>query len=662
MCQRNAQLHSSPEAANAVDWESTAQAYPNLEEAPSFISRQHDAATRQSFTTAADPANLQGKQLEAYSIVRDHMNSDSPPPLRIIISGTAWTGKSYMIHCLRLLLQHRVRVAAPTGVAAFNIEGQTLHGLLKLPTKGDFKDLEGERLQNMQQSLADMNYLIIDEMSMVGRKTFGQVDRRLRQVFPHQADNVFGGCSCLLFGDFGQLPPVMDLPLYTTDPRSALSDLGNSAYQLFNKAIVLNQVMHQSGQEHSQVLFRTILHRMRNGSITEDDWRELMKHTRSQLADDTQFTSALHLRPTVEAVVEHNVANLHASGQPIATINAVHTGPNASKASPDDAAGLEPVISIAHGARVMLTANLWVDAGLVNGAMGTVVAICYKTGQSPPHLPVAVMVQFDSYSGPTLHDGTVPICPIRSTWSTSGAQCSRQQLPLKLAWAVTIHKAQGMTLDKVVIDVGKKEFSCGLTFVACSCVRKLSDLLLDPPFKFQRLATLGNSRRLRQRLDEDTRLLHMDTASSLLYTSPSVCTINCPSPALQYLDTPSLPLMDTQSFTMHFMNHTPTSLDIRIPSPSLNYPLSPPMDFPTPSPPASLSPTPPMDFPTPSPPPSLSPPPPMHFPTLSPPVSLSYSSSHGLPNSLPTSVSLLLLIPLTSQLPPHQHLSLSSSH
>ena len=109
-------------------------------------------------------------------------------------------------------------MAAPTGVAAFNIEGQTLHGLLKLLTKGDFKDLKGERLQNMQQSLADMSYLIIDEMSMVGRKMFGQVDRRLRQVFQHQVDHVFGGCSCLLFGDFGQLPPVTDLPLYTTDP------------------------------------------------------------------------------------------------------------------------------------------------------------------------------------------------------------------------------------------------------------------------------------------------------------------------------------------------------------------------------------------------------------------------------------------------------------
>ena len=97
-------------------------------------------------------------------------------PLRMIISGTAGTGKSYLIHCLRLLLQDKVCVAAPTGVAAFHVEGQTLHSLLNLPTKGEYKDLQGQQLHNMQQSFKDKKYLIIDEMSMVGRKVLGQVD------------------------------------------------------------------------------------------------------------------------------------------------------------------------------------------------------------------------------------------------------------------------------------------------------------------------------------------------------------------------------------------------------------------------------------------------------------------------------------------------------
>ena len=96
-----------------------------------------------------------------------------------------------------------MRVAAPTSVTAFNIDGHTLHSLLSLTTKGEYKDLEGERLYYMQQSLAGMCYLVIDKTSMGGRKIFGQIDKRLRQVFPHHADQLFGGCSGLLFGDFG---------------------------------------------------------------------------------------------------------------------------------------------------------------------------------------------------------------------------------------------------------------------------------------------------------------------------------------------------------------------------------------------------------------------------------------------------------------------------
>ena len=173
--------------------------------------------------------------------------------------------------------------------------------------------------------------------------------------------------------------------------------------------------------------------------------------------------------------MEHNVAKLQASGQPVATTKAGHIRANAAKASSDDASGLEAVVCLAKSARVMLTSILWVEAGLVNGAMGTIESICYRSG-GPPNLPLAVTIKFDHYTGPTLHDGTVPITPLRRTWSNSGVQCSRLQLPLKLAWAVTIHKSQGLTLHKVVIDVGKKEF-CGLTYVACSRVRQLTDLL-----------------------------------------------------------------------------------------------------------------------------------------------------------------------------------------
>ena len=267
VCQRNADLQPNLESEQEVDWTRAAQAYANIKEIPSFISRQRESAAQRAFTTSADPRQLQRKQLQVYTIVQQHMEAETPPPLRMIISGTAGTGKSYVIHCLRLLLGDRVRVAAPTGVAAFNIGGHTLHSLLSLPTKGEYKDLEGERLHHMQQSMPEMQYLIIDEMSMVGRKTFGQIDKRLCQVFPPHAHQLFGGRSCLLFGDFGQLPPVMDLPLYTTVSLIACCDLGSSAYQLFDRAVVLDQVMHQSGEDDDQVGFRNIPLRMRDGEM-----------------------------------------------------------------------------------------------------------------------------------------------------------------------------------------------------------------------------------------------------------------------------------------------------------------------------------------------------------------------------------------------------------
>ena len=300
----------------------------------------------------------------------------------------------------------------------------------------------------------------------------------------------------------------MDLPLYTTVSRTELSDLGSVNYHLFDRAITLDQVMRQAGNDSAQQLFRNILMRLRNGELRVEDWKHLIQQTPVEVGDDTSgFDEALRLFPTTSAVSEYNVTKLHSNDQPVAVIKADHSGAGAIKASADDAGGLEPVVCLAHGARVMLTTNLWVQVGLVNGAMGTVVAICYDdAGESPPRLPVAVTVRFDSFSGPTLSDGSVPITPLRRTWLSTDKTCSRLQLPLKLAWAVTIHKCQGMTLNKAVVDLGKKEFSAGLTFVACSRVRQLKDLLFVTPFPFQRVANLASSYRHSERLHEEKRL------------------------------------------------------------------------------------------------------------------------------------------------------------
>ena len=117
-----------------------------------------------------------------------------------------------------------------------------------------------------------MEYIIIDEMSMVGRKLFGCVDTHPCQAFPYSADRILGECLRFLSGDFGQLPPVMDLPLYTLVSRSSLSDLGRTAYQQFDKVVVLDQVMRQSGHSQEQVLFCNIHMHLRDALLTTNDW------------------------------------------------------------------------------------------------------------------------------------------------------------------------------------------------------------------------------------------------------------------------------------------------------------------------------------------------------------------------------------------------------
>ena len=136
ICQNSSNVQPSTECQEEFDWTRAALSYPNVEESHTFVNRQ--TASDHTFTTSADPRCLRGKQMQVYTIVQQHFRAHTPSPLNIVISGTAGTGKSYLIHCLRLLLQDRVQVASPTGVAAYNVEGYTLHSLLGLPAKGQY--------------------------------------------------------------------------------------------------------------------------------------------------------------------------------------------------------------------------------------------------------------------------------------------------------------------------------------------------------------------------------------------------------------------------------------------------------------------------------------------------------------------------------------------
>ena len=129
---------------------------------------------------------------------------------------------------------------------------------------------------------------------------------------------MLGGCLCILFGHVGQLPPVMDLPLYTTITRNDMSDLGSTAYHCFNNAVVLDQIMHQQDDNYcSKISFFT------SGMVRQPfliGWEKLMRCTPSQVGDMSSFHCALHLLPTVNAVTEYNLTKLRELNRPIAVI------------------------------------------------------------------------------------------------------------------------------------------------------------------------------------------------------------------------------------------------------------------------------------------------------------------------------------------------------
>lgn len=129
----------------------------------------------------------------------------------------------------------------------------------------------------------------------------------------------------------------------------------------------------------------------------------------------------------------------------------------------------------------MLKNNLWAQKGLCNGATSVIFDILYATGQKPPSLPIAILAKFDKYTGPpfqTSNPKCIPIPPISFDCSNGSARLSRQQIPLMLSYAITIHKSQGQTLSKAYIDIVKREKAAGATFVAESRLRRLSDRII----------------------------------------------------------------------------------------------------------------------------------------------------------------------------------------
>ncbi|XP_026290155.2 ATP-dependent DNA helicase PIF1-like [Frankliniella occidentalis] len=316
------------------------------------------------------------------------------------------------------------------------------------------------------------------------------MEKRLREAKPH-CDEVFAGLNIFLIGDVRQLPPVGDSPLYSARRVADVAAHGKMVYRTFNKSFILTV-----SQRQADVTFRDALDRLSVGTTTPADYARFGERFKLNVpvAEREEFKDATRLYTTRDEVAAHNIKKLQELDSPVARLPAKHNNATAKRGSADDAAGLEPVVYLAKGARVMLRSNMWLETGLVNGATGTVVDIVYQPGRAQPEdLPAVVMVKFDNYTGPTVADGLVPVPTLVHTWDHEQVACSREQVPLCLAWAVTVHKSQGLTLDRAVVSVGLRDFAVGLMYVAMSRVKSWEGLLIDPEFGLNRILDIRNS-------------------------------------------------------------------------------------------------------------------------------------------------------------------------
>ena len=448
-----------------------------------------------------------------------------------LIQGKAGTGKSLVIHYITSILFEKLGaesflLLAPTGVAACNIEGHTLHSKLLIADQA-LTSITPKTEERLQKEFAKLKFVIIDEFSMIGCNMLSMIDQRLRQITA-KTHRSFGGLYVYMFGDIKQLPPVKDKPLFMQELSNMPSSLaGRLLFTTFDKYCVLQESMRQQGVEQNQ--FRNFLDRLADcGSDDPDfDYLEQRRIDPDPIQDErlreehkqkfAKFENSIRIFFTNEEVNAYNMKMLKALNRPLCLIRSKTVTANGNKRSfaPDHLEqGLINELTICEGCKVMLRCNLFTEAGLVNGAIGTVEKIIFRKGDKPPEdMPEVIMVRFPDYKGPTLENGCVPIPLISKSWKDKNTVITRTQFPLVVCFALTAHKTQGLTLDDAVVCFDRKDSALGQTYVACSRVRTVNDLAIFGKFSKDRLTGLGRNKdgtpkaMLLHRLQEEENLL-----------------------------------------------------------------------------------------------------------------------------------------------------------
>lgn len=389
-------------------------------------------------------------------------------PEHVFVTGRAGTGKSTLLQLLVEEARRNVAVVAPTGLSAISVGGQTIHSFFRLPPR--FVDTRELKPLRHTQVMKHLDLLVIDEVSMVRADLMDGIDRALR--LNRRRDEPFGGVQLALFGDLWQLPPVVR--------EAELKEYFAATYggPWFFQALVWRETVGRSVElktiyrQKDDPAFRRILQHIRDGEPGEEVLAALNARVtpRRQLDDPDSYVV---LTATNDAAWRENSRRLGELPGDARTYAAEVIGRFDATAFPT-----EPVLTLKTGARVMFLKND-PDKRWINGSFGLVTGLSdegpmVKLDEGNEHLVKAAAWENMAYQ-----------------YDRAGGQITREavgvfrQLPLRLGWAITIHKSQGQTFDRVYVDLGRGAFSHGQTYVALSRCRSLQGLALAAPVRHQ---------------------------------------------------------------------------------------------------------------------------------------------------------------------------------
>lgn len=414
--------------------------------------------------------------LPEYILVRELVRKGFPVTF---VTGGAGTGKSTFVHWLTNEFEGNVLLAAPTGIAALNINGKTLHSLCKLPPAWIVK----EDIRTFKPEIArQAELLIIDEISMVNANLLDGVNAYFRKN--RNSSQPFGGLPVVLVGDLFQLPPIVTnqtRSLFEAEYPTAKFFGSHLLQKAHYYAVELRKAFRQVDQDYVDLLAK-----LREGVDVADAVAEL---NHLCVITDNPPENAVWLSPRNLEVDERNQMQL----AKLTGVSCFYYGKLTGKFKGDRLPSPQK-LELRIGAQVMFTKN---GGQWVNGSIGVVVAMLNGRVEVRLHDTGSVVdvnpetwEQFDYKLNPATNQVERAVVG------------EYQQIPLMLAWSVTIHKSQGKTIERVHLDLGAGAFETGQTYVALSRCRSLSALTLSRPLSEADVKVDAESRHFYSKLRE----------------------------------------------------------------------------------------------------------------------------------------------------------------